>query len=71
MEMYTPLIVARFWSKVEVGNDGECWPWRGGLSSGYGMFRINKKTFRTNRVSWEIFNRKKSWRQVGLPLLRQ
>jgi HNH endonuclease len=31
--------VARFWSRVEVRKDTQCWPWRYGLSeSGYGEF---------------------------------
>jgi hypothetical protein len=31
-----PTLTARLWEKVERRSWGECWPWRGALSSGYG-----------------------------------
>lgn len=48
----------RFWSKVEIKPDNECWIWRGKLDkSGYGEFyfpyREGKHT-RAHQVSWII-----------------
>lgn len=35
-----PILIARFWSKVGVGRDSECWPWKGSLDRyGYGQFK--------------------------------
>jgi len=42
----------RFWAKVNKTND--CWLWTGCQSEGYGYIRHNKKSYRTNRVSWEL-----------------
>lgn len=49
----------RFWSKVKLGKQSECWPWLGALlkSGGYGAFRVGGrrgKTVRANRVAWEL-----------------
>lgn len=46
----------RFWSKVDVGEPGACWPWTGSLTyDGYGQIRMNRKTTRlTHRVSWML-----------------
>ena len=30
--------VSRFWRLVDIGDPGECWPWLGSLSKGYGEF---------------------------------
>ena len=36
-----PLHIARFWSKVDVGRPGVCWPWRAATNEhGYGVFRL-------------------------------
>ena len=37
-----PLAVARFWSKVDVGDGSACWPWQGPLRKGYGRFQEMK-----------------------------
>jgi HNH endonuclease len=48
----------RFWSKVDIQGQNECWIWVGNLStSGYGRFYCNGKTRRAHRVSYEIVYR--------------
>jgi len=42
----------RFWDKVDVRSDNECWNWTAGrFKEGYGCFSINKKSFGAHRVS--------------------
>lgn len=55
--------VARFWSRVEVGTQGQCWPWRKALDShGYGILWLSRdadgrQRFATaHRVAWELAN---------------
>lgn len=51
----TPVAIARFWSKVEVLTETECWPWRGARDPhGYGRFRNpdTGKTELTHRTSF-------------------
>lgn len=44
--------VERFWSKVDIKGNEECWDWTAGKSSsGYGKIRIKNKDYRANRVS--------------------
>jgi hypothetical protein len=46
---------ARFWSKVD--KTTECWLWTSAMSSGYGVFLIEKgKTIRSHRYSWILTN---------------
>ncbi len=45
----------RFWSKVNIKSDSECWEWSAGLlSKRYGGFYINGKTCRSHRIAWEL-----------------
>ena len=53
--------IARFWSKVEIGNPDECWEWKAPLDTkGYGNFQIShdnplgRNNPRSHRVSWFI-----------------
>lgn len=53
MADHDPITIARFWSKVDVGLDRECWPWRGGSwAHGYGKFR----GARSHRLAFELVN---------------
>lgn len=43
----------RFWARVEKSES--CWLWMGGKNrTGYGMLRINNKTWLSHRYSWVI-----------------
>jgi hypothetical protein len=45
-------IVSRFWSKVEVAGEDECWLWKGGITGyGYGQFCAGNKGFQAHRYS--------------------
>ena len=51
----TRKIKERFWMKVTVTSPIECWLWTGCLDSyGYGLFGINKKLYKSNRVSYQL-----------------
>ena len=47
---------ARFWSKVDVGEDHECWEWQAFTFDGYGRFNLNSKNVLAHRVSYSIAN---------------
>ena len=47
---YDPCTIARFWSKVDVGADGSCWPWGGATTNGYGRFQ----NVRAHRYAYKI-----------------
>lgn len=47
--------IARFWSKVKIGNPNECWEWQASLNNkGYGKFGIDDNIIYAHRVSWVI-----------------
>lgn len=48
---------ARFWGKVDVGEDNECWEWTGSCSHGYGGFYAASRKIQAHRVSWVIHTR--------------
>ena len=51
MAKYSPTTVARFWSKVEVGDPATCWTWRARKNEkGYGVFRDKK----AHRVAYNL-----------------
>ena len=50
--------VSRFWSKVEVGGQEECWLWRGKISvRGYGVFKASGKNRLAHRVALQLDGR--------------
>lgn len=49
--------IARFWSKVDVGNPDECWEWQGyKFKKGYGGIQLKSGNTAAHRVSWIIQN---------------
>lgn len=46
----------RFWGRVEKGVRGGCWVWTGGTDGqhGYGCFKVDGKTKKAHRISWEL-----------------
>ncbi len=47
----------RFWNKVIVGKEDECWEWQAGRWNGYGVFRLRGKTPGAHVVSYLIDNK--------------
>lgn len=49
-------LTERFWEKVDIRSDDECWEWRGTITpKGYGHFRVTSKGMtRVHRYSWEL-----------------
>lgn len=58
MTDYSPMDIARFWSKAEVGGPSACWLWRGARSGngGYGNFFVGGRYASAHRVAYEIFH---------------
>ncbi len=49
--------IKRFWSKVDIKSDDECWNWKAGkIRSGHGQFRVNSIKTYTHRFSYELKN---------------
>lgn len=51
------ITIARFWSKVQVGRNDVCWPWRASCDRhGYGQFKgtSGAKPKRAHRVAYEL-----------------
>jgi len=45
----------RFWSKVDVKGEGECWEWSGcKFANGYGVFRLSGKNYRAHRIAYVL-----------------
>jgi hypothetical protein len=47
----------RFWNKVKLAPENECWAWVGGKSrKGYGLFHPKDHTMHAHRFSWVLEN---------------
>lgn len=47
--------IVRFWSKVKIGAEDECWPWtEGATPQGYGVFWAKGQNVRANRFALTI-----------------
>ena len=47
----------RFWSKVDIGEEDECWEWLAAISRdgmGYGRIGIGQQVHLAHRIAWEI-----------------
>jgi hypothetical protein len=47
-------IAERFWEKVNRRGPGECWPWLGAQSNGYGQMRGHDQAAWAHRVAYEL-----------------
>lgn len=57
MDRYTPLIVAKFWSRVDIPRkDALCWTWTAAKIKGYGTMNVGGKNCGAHRIAWELFN---------------
>ncbi len=58
MSYLTPVLEARFWSKVDKKGPQECWPWNGTRGKGErGQFWLSGRMSGAPRVSWVIEHR--------------
>lgn len=44
----------RFWNKVNIKNEDECWNWLGATVDGYGILTYKNKTKKAHRVAYEL-----------------
>ena len=42
----------RFWEKVDIKGDDECWEWKAGTRNGYGSFWTSGDNIGSHRFSW-------------------
>ena len=47
-------ISERFWSKVDIRGEDECWNWTWSTRKGYGQFSIDGRMIQSNKVSYQI-----------------
>lgn len=48
--------VSRFWTFVDRGSPGQCWPWNGALTKGYGAFNLDGRTQKAHAMAYELVN---------------
>lgn len=49
----------RFWAKVDIRGENECWPWKAAFRSAdkpYGVFWLDGKNVCSPRIAWELTN---------------
>lgn len=51
-ELFSELMLERFWSKVE--KTSTCWNWKGAKNIHGGLIRVDGKMYRPNRISFNI-----------------
>ena len=45
----------RFWEKVDVRSDDECWPWLAQINKGHGIFRVStERRGQAHRFAYEL-----------------
>lgn len=48
-----PISSAYFWSRVSIGNRGQCWPWIGRPDrDGYGRIKVARVSYQAHRVAY-------------------
>lgn len=52
----TESLMRRFWSRVQMGDRNECWPWTAGMRNGYGAIKHENKVFSAHRVAYILAN---------------
>ncbi len=45
-------VAPRFWEKVIVKSDDECWPWKAFANKGYGRFKLDGSQKQAHRVAY-------------------
>lgn len=53
-------LLKRFWSKVCIGSENECWNWQANSIGGYGAFKIGGRKGKdtlAHRIAWVIANK--------------
>lgn len=49
-------ITERFWSKVEILGEDDCWEWQGAINTGgYGNFRMDGKVKQAHRIAFLLY----------------
>lgn len=43
--------ISKFWDRVDIKGEDDCWPWKLSLVDGYGQFSMNMESYRSNRIS--------------------
>jgi hypothetical protein len=52
-----PDLEVRFWEKVDIGAEDECWEWQAYIRpNGYGTFYVNRYPVYAHRHAWELEN---------------
>jgi len=55
MRLGTKSILSRFWNKINILGDNDCWVWLACCDAqGYGRFRFNEENNKASRVMWII-----------------
>lgn len=55
MNIFSDTTIDRFWEKVEVLGEDECWCWQGAQrNGGYGHLYVNGRWYGAHRISYEI-----------------
>lgn len=47
-------LVDRFWSRVEIGDEDDCWLWTGSTNGNYGITRVDGLPMVAHRVAWTL-----------------
>lgn len=47
----------RFWNKVDIRKEDECWEWQGAIRNGYGAIKIDGSVKSAHRVCATLFNK--------------